>query len=157
MVCPRPEGTREVLEDREREQENNRILEVYLGPRLWSRCVVEQLALLSIDGCFLRRVGEEISESSHEEKSETSQQAGEGGGDLGRARGEGGKWQASGRPSPPTEGAGDGLTAMFKKLKVSAVTPDPDPTVTHEKNHKQKYTNEHERSRGEPPVCTRWC
>ena len=34
VVCPRPEGTREVLEDREREQENNRILEVYLGPRL---------------------------------------------------------------------------------------------------------------------------
>ena len=29
VVCPRPEGTREVLEDREREQENNRILEVY--------------------------------------------------------------------------------------------------------------------------------
>lgn len=41
VVCPRPEGTREGLEDREREQENNRILEVYLGPRLWSRCVVE--------------------------------------------------------------------------------------------------------------------
>ena len=29
VVCPRPEGTREGLEDREREQENNRILEVY--------------------------------------------------------------------------------------------------------------------------------
>lgn len=54
-----------------------------------------------------------------------------------RARaGEKDKWQASGRPSPPTEGAGDGLTAMFKKLKVSAVTPDPDPTVTHEPTNK---------------------
>ena len=62
MVCPRPEGTREVLEDREREQENNRILEVYLGPRLWSRCVVEQLALLSQEiDAFSGESEEEIS------------------------------------------------------------------------------------------------